>query len=255
MVRTVDVERHFVHDIGIATRAPNKAQLVATATRAPITLEEAWETCRDLYEGLASQSAATANAIHEELLFCLLGGFGVSYELNRSAAEAIAELDPFCVALDDATLRCVLESRLSKPRFEPRRSDGSLRRYRFPARKAKLIVDARRWLRSHVSLSESLEAMQCERDRRAFLCTCPGVGPKTASWLLRNVGLATELAILDVHLLRALTNSGRIRSAVRLPRDYEEVEQAFLGWCDELNADPAAFDLFVWEWQRGSFAA
>jgi hypothetical protein len=37
-----------------------------------------------------------------------------------------------------------------------------------------------------------------------------------------------------------------------MPRDYEAVEQAFLMWCHELDAAPAAFDLFVWEWQRGT---
>jgi N-glycosylase/DNA lyase len=251
MARAADVERHFVYGIGRPTRAPDAQG--AAATLAPLSLEEAWETCRDLYEGLAWKTSTMPNALHDELLFCLLGGFGVSYELNRSAADAIAELDPFN-AIDDEGLRRAVESVLSEPRFEPRRSDGSLRRYRFPARKAKLIVDASHWLRSQQSVSEQLDAMSCDRERRTFLCTCPGVGPKTASWVLRNVGLATELAILDIHLLRALRHSGRLDASVRLPRDYAEVEQTFLSWCAELNADPAAFDLFVWEWQRGSFA-
>jgi thermostable 8-oxoguanine DNA glycosylase len=72
--------------------------------------------------------------------------------------------------------------------------------------------------------------------------------------MLRNLGLAQELAILDVHLLRALTAAGRVAGA-RLPRDYDLVEAAFLDWCRELDAPPAGFDLFVWEWQRGSLLA
>lgn len=45
--------------------------------------------------------------------------------------------------------------------------------------------------------------------------------------------------------------AGRV-TRLRLPRDYGAAERAFLDWCRDLGALPAAFDLFVWEWQRGS---
>jgi len=99
-----------------------------------------------------------------------------------------------------------------------------------------------------------LQELGSEGKRRQLLCDCPGVGPKTASWLLRNLGLAFGLAVLDVHVMRALQMAGRITSE-RLPRDYDLVEAQFLLWCDELGASPAAFDLFVWEWQRGSLTS
>lgn len=98
---------------------------------------------------------------------------------------------------------------------------------------------------------KELIAIADERERRRLLCECPGVGPKSASWVLRNVGLASQLAILDIHVTRALQAAGRIAGA-RLPRDYEIVEIAFLRWCRDLAAPPPAFDLFLWEWQRGS---
>lgn len=110
---------------------------------------------------------------------------------------------------------------------------------------------ARTWLSGHADVVGELAAITSEQERRRFLSCCPGVGPKTASWLLRNLGLAEDLAILDVHLLRALRAAGRV-GALRLPRDYELAERAFLDWCRELDAPAAAFDLFVWEWQRGS---
>jgi thermostable 8-oxoguanine DNA glycosylase len=66
---------------------------------------------------------------------------------------------------------------------------------------------------------------------------------------LRNVGLGQALAVIDIHVLRALTAAGRVSDA-RLPRDYDAIEQRFLSWCEELNAPPAAFDLMLWEWQR-----
>lgn len=101
------------------------------------------------------------------------------------------------------------------------------------------------------SLTDNFAAHACERDRRAWLVGCPGPGPKSASWMLRNTGWAHHLAILDVHVLRAMTEAGVIAD-VRLPADYETVERRFLDWCRRLGAAPAIFDLFLWEWQRGT---
>ena len=81
------------------------------------------------------------------------------------------------------------------------------------------------------------------------------MGFKSASWLLRNIGLGSELAIIDVHVLRALLNAKRIPDDAQVPKDYELAEEAFLAWCDELNAPSEAFDLFVWHWQRGSLVS
>jgi N-glycosylase/DNA lyase len=78
------------------------------------------------------------------------------------------------------------------------------------------------------------------------------MGLKSASWLLRNCGLAAELAILDVHVLRAMQESGR--ASVNVVDDYEELERAFLVWCHELGAEPAGFDLLLWEWSRSNAA-
>jgi thermostable 8-oxoguanine DNA glycosylase len=63
------------------------------------------------------------------------------------------------------------------------------------------------------------------------------------------VGLAERLAVIDIHVLRALVDAGRVGD-VRLPRDYLAVEARFLEWCADIQAPPAAFDLLLWEWQR-----
>jgi thermostable 8-oxoguanine DNA glycosylase len=220
-----------------------------------LSLEEAWATCSDLYERLARRSTRIhPGGLQHELLFCLLGGYGISYELNRSAADVVAGMKPFNHLHEEEQLSAELEATLSLASFEPRKADGGLRRYRYPKRKAALIVAARRWLLEQPPLGRFLMALPNDRERRAHMCRCPGIGPKTASWLLRNMRLATELAVLDVHVVRALSASGRLPPQARLPTNYDIIEDAFLAWCRELNADPGAFDLFVWEWQRGSFA-
>ncbi len=217
------------------------------------SLEEAWLACADLYcEKVEALVSLARNDVEHEILFCLLGGSGVTYEHSRSAAKIVADLEPFSESWDDDRLFEAIASNLSRPQFEPPRRDGTLRRYRFPQRKALLIVNARRWIRQHAPLDERLQTPSSAKERRQILCGCPGIGPKTASWLLRNLGWGEQLAILDVHLVRALSDAGRIGRDVQLPRDYEAIEDAFLEWCRELGAPPAAFDLFAWEWQRGS---
>lgn len=219
-----------------------------------LSIEDAWAICADLFCDVTRASTdQSLELVEQELLFCLLGGFGVTYELCHSAACLVAELEPFSDRWSDEGLRTALVAVLESPKFEPRRRDGSLRRYRFPRRKAALIVEARGWLLRHSPLSERLRSIRGSQGRRELLCECSGIGPKSASWILRNVGWGDDLAILDIHVLRALADAGRI-GEVQMPRDYELAEVAFLDWCRELDAPPAAFDLFVWEWQRGSFA-
>jgi thermostable 8-oxoguanine DNA glycosylase len=211
-----------------------------------------WPAFAQAYDELVSPGPpASEPGLRDELLFCLLGGHGITFEMNRSAQAVIAELDVFSERHGADALWEDLVRALSAPRFDPPRKDGSLRRYRFPRRKATLIVAARAWVLGAGSLTDQLAARACERDRRAWLMSCPGLGPKSASWVLRNTGWAHDLAILDIHVLRAMAEEGVIGEA-RLEADYEAVERKFLDWCRVLDAAPAVFDLFLWEWQRGT---
>lgn len=215
-------------------------------------VESAWAICRDLFcEMVATRIEPDIALLHDELLFCLLGGFGVSFELASSASVCLKTLQPFEASWSSTNLEQRLLCELRLPQFAPRCADGSLRRYRFPAQRSKTIVKAREWLLAQADLLETLIAFERDAKRRAYLCDCPGVGPKTASWILRNLGLSSHLAIIDIHVARALKAAHKIDDH-RLPRDYELVERAFLDWCEELNAPANAFDLFLWEWERGS---
>jgi N-glycosylase/DNA lyase len=206
----------------------------------------AWEIAGAHYPQPAAPSDSSGETwVRRELLFCLLGGHGVPYELNRSATDVLWLRGLFRHWRPN---RDRLEAELSRAQFTPPRRDGSKRKYRYPRRKAQLLVDATRWLEERGSLLSALREVDSERQRRLFLCECPGIGLKSASWLLRNCGLAGELAILDVHVLRVMRDSGRTqRDTIG---DYEGLEQIFLAWCRELGTEPAGFDLMLWEWTR-----
>lgn len=196
---------------------------------------------------------SSEDALHDALVFCLLSGHGVTFELALSAGRHLAAFGVLSRRRTDEELRDLLFAELSRPQFEPRRKDGTFRRFRYPMRKTGLIVCARRWLLDQGELFERLRSIPNERARRMFLTACPGVGLKTASWLLRNAGLAHELAVLDIHVLRVMEAQGRLGD-LRVPQDYERIEEKFLAWCRELRAPPAAFDFFLWEAQRGDLS-
>ena len=218
-----------------------------------LSVECAWRIVDDLYlEAIKSPAVVDSIEVEVEFLFCLMGGFGITYEHGRSAAEVIWQLRPFSEEWEDNDLFEAISDALMQPQFGPMKADGSLRRYRFPLRKASTIVKARDWLHRHGPLHERLLGLSSCRERRRFLSDCPGIGLKTASWLLRNLGMGAELATIDVHVFRALAEVGRIPDNIQMPRDYEIAEDAFLEWCNELDASPAAFDLFIWHWQRGA---
>lgn len=212
-----------------------------------------WERHRTGYARAAPPQPAGETGLRQELIFCLLGGHGVTFELALSATDVIMRLSPFNDSWTPGRLRAAIQRELGKPQFDPRRADGTLRRYRFPARKARLIADAAEWVAEQGGLRHGLATRTCERDRRSWLCQCPGIGLKTASWLLRNCGWAERLAILDVHLIRALQEANVVAEP-RLPRDYERIEAAYLAWADGLAACPSALDLFLWEVQRARSA-
>jgi N-glycosylase/DNA lyase len=209
-----------------------------------------WEEFGGFYvERVTTLADTSTSSIEDELLFCLLGGHGVTFELARSTAAVLKSVNIFGREWSPARLEAAIRTELETAQFNPPRQDGSLRRYRYPRRKARVIAQAAEWVNERRPLYERLGALDDEAARRNLLCECPGIGLKTASWLLRNVGLGQALAVIDIHVLRALAAAGRIKEA-RLPRDYYAVEQRFLAWCDELHAPPAAFDLMLWEWQR-----
>jgi N-glycosylase/DNA lyase len=214
--------------------------------------ERMWPAFEQAYnELIPATPPAGETELRQELLFCLLGGHGITYELGSSALLAVAGLDVFCPEHEPDILSKELLALLQERRYGPPRMDGSPRRYRFPARKSTLIMAARDWVLSAGSLVEHLSS-RGEQERREWLLGCPGVGPKTASWILRNTGWARELAILDVHVLRAMSDHGIIPPPLRTGRDYEQLERRFLAWCERLEVAPGVFDLFLWEWQRGT---
>jgi thermostable 8-oxoguanine DNA glycosylase len=174
----------------------------------------------------------------EEVGFCLLGGYGITAEINHAAHDRLIGEGIFI----PGRMPCAdeIESLLRAPL----RLGNRISRYRFPRQRAQRIAVALQMLEKQPPTTE--DALAFRRD----LMRIPGIGPKTASWVARNWLGSDEVAILDIHVIRACTLMGLFDRAMRLPRDYECLERRYLDFCAALGAKPSLLDAVMWSTMR-----
>lgn len=88
------------------------------------------------------------------------------------------------------------------------------------------------------------------RQFRDDLMEIPGIGPKTASWIARNWLGSDEVAILDIHIIRAGVLIGLFDSRQSVPRDYKAMEERFLTFARALDVRPSLLDAVMWREMR-----
>ena len=81
----------------------------------------------------------------------------------------------------------------------------------------------------------------------------PGIGPKTARFFILHSRAQSEVAVLDVHILRWLRKLG-YPTPEQTPQGqrYLEIEKWFLNEAHQRNVSPADLDIAVWIWSRQS---
>lgn len=178
------------------------------------------------------------NSLKAEVCFCLLGGYGITAELNCAAYErleqnGILETDdpPNIETIEDLLLR-------------PLEVDGRQIRYRFPRQRAARVASALSYIASSPPRQgDSLELRQ-------YLLSIDGIGPKTASWIARNWLNCSKVAILDIHVERAGRRIGLFDPQERLPRDYFSMERKFLSFAEALGVEASVLDMAIWSTMR-----
>ncbi|NGX94307.1 MAG: hypothetical protein G4V63_03420 [Candidatus Afipia apatlaquensis] len=175
------------------------------------------------------------NSIVEEVTACLLGGYGMPAELALAAFYRLRERN----LINDIAKREALETALSEP-FD---FESGARRYRFPRQKASYLWRALQTLNS-ASLPESARSM------RDFLLKLPGIGPKTASWIVRNHFGSDDVAILDVHIMRAGAVMGLFWATANPAREYFKLENRFLAFCEAIEEPASVVDALMWDHMR-----
>jgi N-glycosylase/DNA lyase len=182
--------------------------------------------------------ACGANSLVEEIGFCLLGGHSVTFEANMAAFEWLREHQVFDLGRD------IPESRILELLSQSLDVQGRPRRYRFPNQRAKRIATMRH------RLAEAPPDATSPRALRSHLMTFEGIGPKTASWIVRNHLDSDDVAIIDVHVLRACRRMSLFPDDISLPRDYGALEERFLDFAKAIKVRSSLLDAVMWSETR-----
>ncbi|WP_342148084.1 hypothetical protein [Methylorubrum sp. SB2] len=184
--------------------------------------------------------ACGAGTLAEEIGFCLLGGYSVTFEANMAAFAWLRQNDVFDLEAE------IDADEIVKLLSTPLVVDGRPRRYRFPNQRAMRISAMRR------RMIEAPPAPTSAQVLRDDLMTFDGIGPKTASWIVRNHLDSDEVAIIDVHVLRACRRMGLFPEDISLPRDYLSLEKAFLNFARAINVRSSLLDAVMWTETRAA---
>jgi N-glycosylase/DNA lyase len=173
-------------------------------------------------------------SLFEEVVACLLGGWGIPGDIGVTAFKRLQQEGLLGSQLDQEAI----ELALRQPFEVPGRSRPV--RYRFATQRSMRIV------RAGAVLADADPPAEPVALRDWLAEHVPGVGLKTASWIVRNLFEDAPVAVVDVHLRRAGLGAGFFDPGWRLPRDYNRFESAFLEVARHGEVVPGQLDHTVW---------
>lgn len=177
-------------------------------------------------------------SLKEEVIACLLGGHGITGELGVAAYHHLINKG----ILEKDFSAQEIESLLREP-FE---LNGKFVKYRYPKKKAKYIFSAINFLRKNNLPGNNGKVV------RDWLIAIPGIGYKTASWIVRNWLDADDVAILDIHIHRAGVLMGIYDSNDNVARDYLKMEEKFIQMSKQIDIPANMLDSQIWHELRSS---
>lgn len=171
----------------------------------------------------------------EEVGACLLGGHGIPAYVGLASFNALKAFGAFDGTAWDAN---VCEEWLKEPLI----IDGRKINYRFAKQKAKYLASALKYMANTDVPNTS------GKELRNSLMNINGIGYKTASWVARNWLDADDVAILDIHILRAGMLAKFFDPSYRVEKNYLELEEQFINFSNAINVRASELDAEIW-WQ------
>lgn len=171
--------------------------------------------------------------LKEEVGACLLGGHGIPASMGIAAFQHLKDRGAFGE-------RPPAEEVLLKWLEEPITINGKQLKYRFAKQKARYLNAA---LQKLHAVQPPLSSGKALRD---WLLEIPGIGYKTASWVARNWLDADDVAILDIHILRAGRLGGFFESNLTVERNYLQLEEQFIRFSKGLGVRASELDALIW---------
>ncbi|SFJ77257.1 Thermostable 8-oxoguanine DNA glycosylase [Bosea sp. OK403] len=193
---------------------------------------QAWQAQMHNHYG----SLKLGRTLAEEVAACLLGGYGMKAEIGLAAYRTVRDLGMLRSGVEPTRLELILS--------EPIMVRDRLVRYRFPRQKAQYLAGCMD------ALDQIDEASLSDTQLREALVGLPGIGPKTASWIVRNYRHSDSVAVLDVHIIRAGQFLGLFSKRETPQRDYRSLEARFLHFAEAIKAPASLLDALMWQHMR-----
>ena len=170
--------------------------------------------------------------ILEEVVACLLGGFGLKSEIGLAAFHRLKTRRQIKEAITHEEILTSLK--------EPFVTNEKSVHYRFPNQKAKYITE---FLNRN---DLKLIPLDNDIELRDWLLSINVIGPKTAAWVTRNYLNSENVAIIDIHIYSACLIMGLYSEYYDIQKDYVKLEKIFLQFCCELDVQPSKMDALIW---------
>jgi N-glycosylase/DNA lyase len=190
-------------------------------------------------EGSTPPQLRLGTSLLEEAAACLLGGYGIPAEVGLAAFHRLKERGQLLPGTCAVSILRSLQ--------EPLEVAGSRVRYRFAGTKGQAVWEL-------LERCKNDEAPMEPMALRSWLVEGRGFGLKTASWVVRNHLGCDDVAILDIHLLRAGYLMGLFPAEVSLPRDYLELERRFIELSHLMGVRASLLDACIWAQMKRSGA-
>lgn len=171
--------------------------------------------------------------LKEEVGACLLGGHGIPASVGIAAFHHVRERGAFGDKPPS-------EETLLEWLHQPLAIDGRQVRYRFAKQKARYLSAALQ------KLAAERPPLSSGKELRDWLLDIPGIGYKTASWVARNWLDADDVAILDIHILRAGLLGKFFEENLTVERNYLELEEQFIRFSKGLGVRASELDALMW---------
>ncbi len=177
--------------------------------------------------------------------------------------ERIFEEMVFCFCTPQSNAKQCFSSveALAKTGMLMKGDEGTISQYlrggvRFHNNKSRYIVEARSLFTDRggrLRIKERLSHNDPLTIREWLVNNIKGFGYKEAGHFLRNVGMGSNIAILDRHILRNMVRYGALEEMPRTlsRKQYLEIEERFREFSRQLGIPMAELDLLFWSMETG----
>jgi thermostable 8-oxoguanine DNA glycosylase len=183
------------------------------------------------------RSHRLGTSLSEEVVACLLGGHGIPAEVGLAAFSRLRDRH--------LTSGNVQAHEIAESLREPLSIGNKKITYRFWDRKSRYIATAIQRLEEQPPPDSAIQL-------RNYLLDFSGIGPKTASWIVRNWTSSNDVAILDIHVVRAGVLMGLYAPSDDVTKQYFGMEQRFLQLSRAMVIPTSDLDSLVWAYMRAT---